>query len=583
MVKLQRLQLFVLGLCTAMLAACGGGSDPFYRPPDGGSGTQPPFGTTEPVKRPAIASLPSPVRTAPAGPRVLVLYDEPENDEFAKLGIAYGILVRNLLGHFDAAVEAVPMGQYRKAAINGYQTTFYIGWSSESELPVAFLEDVATTSRRVIWVRDNLQQLADFEGAGFQSRLGIATEGPRAFDPGPTPPGTAPSFFSTVHYKNMAFEKSATVVNGVVEADPVMFATKVTDPAKARVHAVISNPATRESAPYVLQSGNFWFVADLPFNYYTPRDRYVVFSDLLHDMLGIDHAENHRAMVRLEDIDAKVNPEAFKKTVDYLYSKGVPFSLAVIPHYKDPYGAQSGGVPTDIPMAQATNLRLALDYALARGGEILQHGTTHQSEDMINNVSGASGIDYEFWDMVHDKPLPGDAVPWARDRINAGLRQLLDLGYLPVAWETPHYVGSPSTLLAVEQIYQTAYQRHMYYTSDHPNLTPGMGADFGVDQFAPYIMERDIYGLRVLPETLGNLQYVEFGADEELTSKELLENARYLRAVRDGFASFFVHPFLMVPAGAYDGRGYRDLTEIVEGLTAMGYSWTSPSRLGAPQ
>ena len=39
-----------------------------------------------------------------------------------------------------------------------------------------------------------------------------------------------------------------------------------------------------------------------------------------------------------------------------------------------------------------------------------------------------------------------------RMQITPGLRQMLDLGYMPVAWETPHYVGSPSTLQAVAQI-----------------------------------------------------------------------------------------------------------------------------------
>lgn len=284
-------------------------------------------------------------------------------------------------------------------------------------------------------------------------------------------------------------------------------------------------------------------------------------------------------MVRLEDIDAKVDPIAFKKVVDYLFSQKVPFSLAVIPHYKDPFGAQSGGVPTEIPMAQATNLRMALDYAMTRGGEILQHGYTHQSDNMRNPDNGASGLDFEFWNMVTDRPMAGDSVPWARGRIDAGLREMLDLGFLPVAWETPHYSASPATLRAVSEVFTTAYHNAPYYSSDQPNLTPGLNADWTIFQFFPYVIERDHFGLRLLPETLGNLQYFEFGADEEGTSELLLQNAKQMQVVRDGFASFFVHPFLMVPSGAYNGRGYDDLVRIVEGLSAMGYTWASPSQL----
>lgn len=571
--RLLRYTLVVLGALA--LHACGGGSDPFYSAP---SVPLSPFGTNDPVRRDPIAAMPAPVRAQPAGPRVLVLYDQPPGSPFAKMGAGYAIMLQNLLGHFDAAVDMRPVEQYAAQSLAGYQATFYIGWAESDSIPAAFLQDVAAASQRVIWLGRNLQQLADEQGAAFVSQRGFQPVGPRTKDNAPA--GMEPSFFSDVYYRkhpDLLFQKAVKTINGEPAAAWDMFMTQVTDGAKALVHADIINPASNERGPYVLQSGNFWFVADTPFDYAGPRDRYVIFSDLLHDMLGIDHAENHQAMMRFEDADAKVNPVAFKRVVDLAFERKVPFSVGVVPHYKDPLGAQSAGVPTDIPMANALNLRLALDYALARGGEILQHGTTHQTEGMINNASGATGIDYEFWDTVNDRPLPGDSVDWAKNRINNGLRQMLDLGYMPVAWETPHYVGSPSTLQAVAQIYEMGYQRHTYYTSDQPDLKAG---DYMVDQFFPFVIERDRYGLRVLPENLGNLQYFEFGADEELTSKEVLENARYQKVVRDGFASFFFHPFLAVESQAqkYDGRGYTHLKEIVDGLTAMGYTWTSPSR-----
>lgn len=568
-----------------VLAACGGGSDPFYREPGGGgTGATSPFGTTEPVVREPITNWPAPVRAEPTGPRVLVLHDEPENNPYARLGRGYAIMLENLLGHFDARVDLLPTSHYTPNRVDQYDATFYIGWATGEELPQRFLSDVLSTRKPVVWIRSNLQQLADHMAAGgdsraFVDRFGFVPVDTRWYDEGLTPASPDANFFSTVYYKNLAFQKLRVIHEGQLFADAEVFITEVRDRNKARVHAVIGHPASGVTAPYATQSGNFWFVADLPMTYTSPRDRYVVFADLLHDMLGVDHAENHQAMIRLEDIDAKVDPEAFVQVVDYLHGKGVPFSMAVIPRYKDPFGAQSNGVATDIPLAQATNLRLALDYALARGGEILQHGYTHQYESMINNVSGASGIDYEFWDVVNNAPLPGDSVDWALGRVNAGLRELLDLGYRPVAWETPHYHGSPSTLRAVSQVHESAYQRHTYYTSEHPNLTPGMGADFELWQFFPYVIARDHYGLRVLPENLGNLQYYQFGVEEELTSANILENARYAKAVRDGFASFFFHPFLLVDT---DNRGMEDLVRIVEGLTEMGYTWTSPSRLNSP-
>ncbi|MDO5625373.1 MAG: polysaccharide deacetylase family protein [Pseudomonadota bacterium] len=574
-----------IGLALAtLLLACGGGSDPFYQAPTPPPAPASPFGASAPIARAPIAALPAPVRQPPAGPRVLVLYDEPEANPYARLGKSYAIALQNLLGHFDADVQAMPVARYANGDMRGYHATFYIAWTTGLEIPAAFLHDAAFSGERLIWLRGNLEQLNQLPGFSTAARWGFEPRGSRFFDTEPDAPAThIPGFYSTVHYKHLAFKKTATIYQGAVSADPHVALTEVTQAHRNRVHAVIANPATGATAPYVLQSGTFWHVADLPLHYTSPTDRYLVFADLLHDMLGIDHPASHQAMVRLEDIDAKVVPGNFKPVVDYLHAQGVPFSLAVIPHYRDPYGTQNNGVPTDIPLAQATMLRMALDYALARGGEILQHGYTHQSDHYRNGQpgNGASGFDYEFWDVPRNAPLPGDSPAWALARVNAGLRALLDQGFAPVAWETPHYIGSPSVLRAVSQVFQSAYQRHTYYTSDTPDLTPGPGADFEIGQFFPYLIERDIYGLRVLPENLGNLQYHAFGAEHEITAREVLEYARYARAVRDGFGSFFFHPFL---AGAQaHGRGLHDLQQIVEGLQAMGYTWTSPSRLNAPR
>lgn len=566
-------------ICAAALVGCGGGSDPFYSAPNPGATPSSPFGTTVPIVRSPIAALPAPVRHAPAGPRVLVLYDDPVDTPYAKLGISYAIFIQNLLGHFDADVQLMSANEYRSGVVNQYHTTFYVGWATGMAVPQAFLQDVSSLSPRIVWLRGNLQRLAALEGQAFERQRGFITVDSHWFDEEPSPTGPIPSFFSRVFYKNLAFDKMARKHEGSIVADPEMFITEVMDPAKAKVHAVIGNPATGVTAPYVLQSGKFWFVADLPFTFYTARDRYLVFADLLHDMLEIDHPPLQRAMIRLEDIDARVDPNNFKPVVDFLYERNVPFSMAVIPHYKDPYGAQNNGVPADVPLAEATTLRLALDYALERGGEIIQHGLTHQSDNYKNGYpgTGASGIDYEFWDVMRNAPMAQDSVPWAMNRVQLGLRQFLDLGYRPVAWETPHYLGAPSVLQAVERVYQNAYHRHTYYTSDKPNLTPGMGADFEQWQTFPYVIERDRYGLRVLPENLGNLQYYQFGADEEFTGETIIKNAEYAKVVRDGFASFFFHPFL---AGEMTGRrGMQDLRDIVQGLEAQGFTWTSPSRL----
>ena len=78
----------------------------------------------------------------------------------------------------------------------------------------------------------------------------------------------------------------------------------------------------------------------------------------------------------------------------------------------------------------------------------------------------------------------------------------------------------------------------------------------GSDQFFPYPVT-DIYGQLVIPENLG---YVH---GENPRSKDILDAARLNLVVRDGYASFFFHPFM--------NQVY--LKEVVKGLKSMGYKF----------
>jgi len=63
-----------------------------------------------------LAALTPATAMTSSGPRILVLYDAPPNTEFSKLGQAYAIMLRNLLGHFDSQVDMFPVPDDHKAA-----------------------------------------------------------------------------------------------------------------------------------------------------------------------------------------------------------------------------------------------------------------------------------------------------------------------------------------------------------------------------------------------------------------------------------------------------------------------------------
>ena len=364
-------------------------------------------------------------------------------------------------------------------------------------------------------------------------------------------------------------------------ADPDVGIVAVTDTQKATTLVPMSNPKTSETAPYIVRAGNFWYVADLPFSYIGPRDRYLVLTDLLHDMLGVNHATSHKAMVRLEDVGAMVSVSAMKSLTNYLYQRRIPFSIATIPYYADPLGTYNGGVPMFVPMSQASNLKTSLNYALARGGEIVMHGYTHQYSNMRNKYTGVSGDDYEFWNIVDNTPVMEDSLAWALSRYQAGLQELSSNGYTATAWETPHYHGSALASKAAAQTFAKTYQRVVYFTADQPNFNAPVAKDFGVGQIFPYPIKSDYYGQRVLPESLGNIEYdissIDPTSNYNYTWQDIVTNAQYVKTVRDGYASFFFHPFWLEPALGVPGLA--DFKKVIQGISNLGFTWTVPSQI----
>ena len=209
------------------------------------------------------------------------------------------------------------------------------------------------------------------------------------------------------------------------------------------------------------------------------------------------------------------------------------------------------------------------------------HGYTHQYGNIKNPHTGVSGDDYEFWNIVTNTPVAEDSTSWALGRLNAGVFDLVNNGFLPVAWEAPHYQGSALSSKAASTVFNTTYQRVVYYTADTPNLTASVSKDFAVGQIFPYPIKRDYYGQRVLPESLGNIEYdihlIDPTSNYNYTSQDILTNAQFALTVRDGFASFFFHPFWLEPELGVPG--FADFQKVMDGITQLGFTWVAPSKV----
>ncbi len=525
------------------------------------------------------------------GPTALILYDANPALPYNKLGHAYAIMLRNLLGHFHAQVDFLPIEHYVAGAITPYQYIFYLGALYDNPIPAAFFTDVvAQPSKTVVWFKYNLWQFTGYLGAPtFAAQYGFNFLSLRSLDGTPSASNPNPGFFDTVLYKGKALAKFYRYdpTTGAIFADPDMGLTQVVDATKAQAVVTIRDSKTTEQAPYIVRSGNFWYVADLPFSYIGPRDRYLVICDILHDILHSQVQESHRALVRLEDLSENVDPSTVKTVADYLSSRKIPFALGVIPLYEDPLGWYNDGIPQEIHFANATNLLSAVRYATRRGGSIVLHGYTHQYNETPNPYTAVSGDDFEFWRKAtlaqQGEPVAEDSLTWALGRIDAGLAELATQKIVPFAWETPHYQGSANVYRATAMRFAKVYERAVYYTSDNPTDldTTDPNRDFAAGQFFPYIIESDYYGRRVLPENLGNIEYdisnIDPTSNVVYTWQDLFTNAQYALIVRDGFASFFFHPFwlesyLHLPA-------FQDFQSLIKGITGLGFIWVDSSQL----
>jgi uncharacterized protein YdaL len=430
-----------------------------------------------------------------------------------------------------------------------YDAVFYIGSAYDEPLPQAFLDDVLAGDRPVMWLAYNLWQLGehapDFAGSyGFTVRKGA--------DHGEV---------TEVRYKDTSFTRDTLNEAGIANVS-------VIDEEQAETVATAVRP-DGSTVPWAVRSGNLTYVGEIPYNYTSPDDRYVAFTDMLYDLLAPDTPERHRALVRIEDVGPMSNPDHLRRIADLLHDHEVPFSIAVYPVYRDPRGVYNHGVPRELRLQDRPAVVEALNYMVERGGTIVLHGYTHQYSDVDNPYDAVSGNDYEFYlahvdenDFVQlDGPVPEDSPEWVRGRLQAADAEMAAAGLpRPDLFEFPHYASSVNGYRVVAEDYRARYDRGLYF----PGVLTGGEPDYArrVDQFVPYPI-RDVYGSLVVPENLGEVTLRGFHQHPPRPPDALIESAERNLVVRDGVASFFYHPFLAI----------EHLERVVVGIKDLGYEF----------
>jgi len=490
----------LVSLLLTAAAGAGGGNDKKPQRPKGDvpsstallSGSQQAgTGAASGKKTPAPAGGVSQGSGAPGavGSTTLVVYDT--TGDYGWLGELYAQAAANLASHFGPW-KAEPVSAYQPGQISQYTATIYLGSTYDEPLPAAFLDDVYNATHPVIWVYDNIWQLANRYSTTFQAKYGWMW-----------------SQFDTSSVSHVTYKGTTLTRDGVHNGGGIMSYSAL-DTTKATVLAQAVRDADGSTFPWALHSGTLTYIGENPFVYTGETDRVHVFEDVLFDALNPGAPTRHRALLRLEDINPSQDGAQLRTIAEYLYAQGIPYGFGVSPVYTDPNGYYNGGVPAQSALSDKANSAAdTIRWMQSHGGTLVMHGYTHQYSNVANPYTAVTGDDFEFYRVTENSdhslnylgPVAEDSQSWALGRIDSSAKEFKKAKIdAPQIFEFPHYAGSAADYQAVAQRFGTRWERGMYYGG---YLTGGQ-IDYShvIGEGFPYVV-RDVYGTTVLPENCG--------------------------------------------------------------------------------
>lgn len=271
---------------------------------------------------------------------------------------------------------------------------------------------------------------------------------------------------------------------------------------------------TLNKYPYIINDKNLFYVSKLDLD----GVLFYIFCDSLNDIFNIKTFDKGRIFVRIEDVHAFREPKNLVEIADYLSSKNIPFTIALIPAYVNPKNHKV------ITLSESPEIVKAIKYMQDKGGTVILHGYTHQYKK-----EEVSGEGYEFWDGKKDEPLKENMKIFVKDRVLNGLRVCIENGIYPLAFEAPHYAMESEGYKELKKYFST-------YMGQHQNNDK----KFSTNTY-PYII-RDTEEFNIfIPENLG---YID--PEDKFTFQNIKENLDKLSIVRGFSGGFFFHSYFNI-------------------------------------
>lgn len=182
-------------------------------------------------------------------------------------------LLKKLMGSFGAQpTQITDIASYGAGELNRCAINFYIGTEIDNKLPRSFLTDYFESQQKIIWIGYNVWQL----GEQLEQEMGL-----RVLHVVHGKTDGAEDTFRDILYRGQVFPKTSSR-SVQVELVP-------TDLRKFESLAEIRHSRSREVIPYIVRSENRFYIADNPFENPGNRDAGFVFTNILGEILGLQH------------------------------------------------------------------------------------------------------------------------------------------------------------------------------------------------------------------------------------------------------------------------------------------------------
>lgn len=463
---------------------------------------------------PPIAMTPIMGSTSPQPNACVKIYYDRSPTRGYTTGYSHALLLKNLINHFYLGYQFItPIEEYRAGDLLTCPYNFYLGSYYNNILPTAFLMESMNPTTHIVWMGYNIWQL----GTLFSNHFGYQFSGLSKFNPFVRDNTGAPSFFSSIIYKDIIFKKDSQErpLNPANLPYEMSILQPVFNPPLSQSLAIAKNPWSNEFFPYAIKRNNKYYLAEVPLAYIYESQQYLVLADLLFDIFNYAPTHIHPLVgisIATDDLEA-LNPLTLA-FISRLNEFNLPYFMTLNPQSKR------------LKVKKSTVGENTLSFMRNSQGLLWDLTLTQKSKDILDFLSNIKKQQSQLIKLgvtplapitsQSDRSLQENFVLGQLFPIKIGLTEVYNFVSSPQSSATPSINApqAPFTFPIPESRWNSLELR-----------APKLMDSFHQSPLTPYIIQSDLFSQRVIPllTTLG----------ENADVNKVTDKIRVLSVIRD--------------------------------------------------